>query len=695
MNWQFGMYSISMFIITVLLFAIAGLIWRHRKSPGSTPMAWLMLAVGFWALASGFESAAPTQELKILWSKIGYFGTTPSPVLLLLFTLEFTHNKTWLSPRKAILLWIIPVFSIILAWTNEWHGLIWSSFSAGADPAKNILIYHHGLFFMVMIAYFYAILVINFLLMLKAVFRYKDIYARQSTTLLLGMAFPWIPNVLFIFHWEPIAGYDLTPVGFAITGLLLSWSILAQRLFDLVPIARELMIEWMKDAMIVLDDQNRIVDLNPAAVKWITALKKEQPGNNPRRWIGQPAEDIFIHIPDLIDTLNTKTKENIQISFNNQGQQVNYDGQISRFSRGKTSGRFIMLHEVTKLKQIQQKAVHARNLSDALLSSSTILNSTLNVKQIIDLILDQTAEVIDYNYASFQLIKNQSLEIVAAQGWEGAGESIGMQLTKAEGFNTPITQKHVAPLVIDQVQPGQLFMQSIVDDIQSCLIAPIVFQDEVIGYLCLYSAKSGFFNPDDVHFTAGFANQIAAALGNARLFEQVHTSAIRDSLTGLFNRRHLLFLAEQEINRSRRYQHPMSVIMIDVDHFKKVNDSYGHLIGDQVLRNLSRLISQSMREVDFIGRYGGEEFVIILPETALDQAMLAAQRLCNHIANTKLDTEKGEIYITVSLGVATYDEEKPGLDNFLEYADQALYEAKQNGRNQARAFLSSKEIRQR
>jgi diguanylate cyclase (GGDEF)-like protein len=165
--------------------------------------------------------------------------------------------------------------------------------------------------------------------------------------------------------------------------------------------------------------------------------------------------------------------------------------------------------------------------------------------------------------------------------------------------------------------------------------------------------------------------------------------AITDPLTGIFNRRHFYQLAESELQRSCRYCHPSALLMIDIDYFKRVNDSYGHAIGDQVLQALSSLVREALRALDIFARYGGEEFIVLLPETDLRAVRPIAERLCRKIAETPVPIEPNPINITISVGVSAFDppaqsfpsSKTATLDQLIDLADKALYEAKKAGRN--------------
>ncbi|MFI0458334.1 MAG: GGDEF domain-containing protein [Candidatus Thiodiazotropha endolucinida] len=167
--------------------------------------------------------------------------------------------------------------------------------------------------------------------------------------------------------------------------------------------------------------------------------------------------------------------------------------------------------------------------------------------------------------------------------------------------------------------------------------------------------------------------------------ERLKQQATHDPLTGLYNRKELETRLTREIARCIRYNHRLSVFMLDIDHFKRVNDQYGHQIGDTVLTNLTSLLERSIRKSDFSARYGGEEFVIVLSETPLDQAKDLAERLRKQVADHSIRLENNaEINLTISIGVATYPDHAESLKELLKAADMAMYAAKKAGRNQVK-----------
>jgi diguanylate cyclase (GGDEF)-like protein len=166
-----------------------------------------------------------------------------------------------------------------------------------------------------------------------------------------------------------------------------------------------------------------------------------------------------------------------------------------------------------------------------------------------------------------------------------------------------------------------------------------------------------------------------------QVLQEVQKMAVTDSLTGLLNRRHFFELAEHELRRAKRYARPLSIIMLDVDHFKQINDTYGHAVGDRVLHEVAQVCLSETRSVDVLGRYGGEEFTIMLPECEARAAREVAERLRQRIAGLSVDTAEGSVHVTASLGVASLTDPSMTLDALLSAADAALYSAKRGGRD--------------
>ena len=201
----------------------------------------------------------------------------------------------------------------------------------------------------------------------------------------------------------------------------------------------------------------------------------------------------------------------------------------------------------------------------------------------------------------------------------------------------------------------------------------------MIGVLALESSRKNAFERADIAPLESVADISANAIQNAHYFEKVRQMAYVDGLTGMFNRRFFEIRITEELERAQRYHGSMSVIMLDIDKFKKLNDEFGHLLGDEVLRQVSSIFSAQLRKADVACRYGGEEFAIIVPETTGDHALAVAEKLRQVIENWHFPGVSHKV--TVTGGVASYPQNGTTRDDLVRAADEALYAGKQAGRN--------------
>ena len=214
---------------------------------------------------------------------------------------------------------------------------------------------------------------------------------------------------------------------------------------------------------------------------------------------------------------------------------------------------------------------------------------------------------------------------------------------------------------------------------QSSFSVPLISHGQPLGLLVLFSQQKDFFARTDRQPLESVADIFSSAIQNANYVERVKQLAFLDGLTGIFNRRYLETRLTEEIERSKRYDTILSVVMVDVDRFKLLNDEFGHLLGDEVLRQVSSLLSERLRKSDVVCRYGGEEFVALLPQTTTEQALLVAEKLRRAVAEWRFPGVPRPV--TISAGVATFPDHATTRDDLLQAADGALYTAKQSGRN--------------
>jgi diguanylate cyclase (GGDEF)-like protein len=199
---------------------------------------------------------------------------------------------------------------------------------------------------------------------------------------------------------------------------------------------------------------------------------------------------------------------------------------------------------------------------------------------------------------------------------------------------------------------------------------------------------SNSFSCEDIALIELFGQLIGASIGNIKLFEKMQRQATTDGLTGLVNHKTFYETLEKEMWRSRRYGGKVSLIMVDIDNLKKINDTYGHRAGDKVVIEISKRIKQCVRQIDTAARYGGDEFAVILPNTPLDDAIIVSERMVNVVARSGIAWQKAQIPLSVSVGVGQYDADT-NPEDITSRSDQALYDAKQAGKNTVRVFHPS------
>jgi diguanylate cyclase (GGDEF)-like protein len=377
--------------------------------------------------------------------------------------------------------------------------------------------------------------------------------------------------------------------------------------------------------------------------------------------------------------------------------------------------------QIERYKQLAQDEQDQRKIVEALQSASAALTRTLDYDQVIDNILEQVSTVIPFDTCNVMMIeKGDIARVYRGRGYEPIGTAPTLQSTTLN-VSTVIGLRRMYEtrqpiLILDATQDLEwIYSRPEHHWIRSYIGAPIILRDTVVGFLNAMSGKPNLYNQALAERLQAFANHAANAIENARLYKQaqeeiaerikiedelrhhrdhleelvkertaeVHRLAISDPLTGIFNRRHLISLGKRAINHAKRYSHSLAAMMIDIDYFKKINDTYGHAAGDEALRKLADQIRQALRTTDILGRYGGEEFVVLMPETNLANGHKIAERLLHMVRELRIGSDKTEFGFTISVGLAEQSQiQAQTLDELIDQADKALYTAKQSGRNQ-------------
>ncbi|MEW5871062.1 MAG: histidine kinase N-terminal 7TM domain-containing protein [Chloroflexota bacterium] len=971
--------------------------------PGGLCFSLLMAAVAFYAAASAGEIASASTPARIAWSKLSYLGIVSVAPLWFLFAASYTGRSEWLGRFRLAALWVLPVAVLMLVATNEAHRLVWPEITPVSSEPGARLVYSHGPVVWLNAAYAYGLLLVGTVWLLQSAWRSPKLYRKQVATLTAAALVPWLANLLYLPNPGLWQGFDPTPLAFTLTGALIAWGIYRFQMLDLAPVAYQVLFDSIADGVLVLDRQDRLVDMNQVARGWLgldenaigqnvfeilpaeEALQAREPlefrkgqaiglyqlSVSPlhdargevqgrvallhdvsrehalleaeqrrarqmemlnaitRAALGTPdlhgmlqiladrlgelfgadgayltlwdeprqhtlpaaaygpvretytqlgpkpgektitesvleagrvlvAEDVFntphmsasiaarfptrsmmalplianeqklgaaivsfsethrftpeeivlgelaatqvamavskyrlleierqrsaqlaalqsisqavvssLELDQIFDTVVKVLHESFGYAYVSiyrlfgdklylEAQQgyphelTYYEIPITRGIMGRTvrtrQAQFVadvsrdpdflraayhveseicvpLLKEETVLGTLNIEAPPERpltetdldlltsfgsqvsvaidnanlfqaerlqrELAEALREMSMTLSQCLDPQVVLDRLLFEIRRVVAYDTACVMLLdkERRTARITRLSGYEKFGEEIAIR-TAALEFDLETTahfRKIIAsgcPLIVadTELDPDwKRFPEAA--HIRSWIGAPILVRGQVIGFLSLDKIEPNFYGLEHAERLAAFASHAAIAIENARIFTEMQHLAIIDELTGLYNRRGFFELGRREVERAVRLNHPLTALFVDIDHFKQFNDTYSYAVGDQVLRQFAACLRDNLREIDLIGRYGGDEFVVLLPETNLPAAREIGERLRGAIAEAQVCTGRGETRITACIGVCPHSAQTDNLDTLLECAGDALHLTKQAGRN--------------
>lgn len=451
-------------------------------------------------------------------------------------------------------------------------------------------------------------------------------------------------------------------------------------------------VEQSANVIVVTDIEGNIEYVNPKFVEMSGYSQAEAIGKNPR--ILRSGEHGHEFYQDLWQTIKAGRVWRGEIHNRRKDGTLYWeDSTITPVfdSQHKLVNFIAIKEDVTVRKLLAQAERHQRELAEALRDTSMVLNSTLNLDEVLDRVLENLEKVTTFDAAMVLLVEGHAVRKIRQynklQNTLNPGATGNIQ---ANLINAPLLQEMREtrqPCLIPDTQddprwraiPGMGWIRSFIS-------APIMIRGQVAGILNVLSGIPDCFAQAHVERLSIFSSQVAIALENAQLFEQVHHMSVTDSLTELMNRHHFFEVARIELERTYRYRRTLSVMMIDIDHFKTINDSHGHAAGDLALREIAGRIRSSVRTVDVVARYGGEEFIVLMPETALLEAGQVAERVRKSVSDDPIEDNSVEVWATLSIGVAEVEEQISTIDTLIGHADQALYAAKAAGRNRVERY---------
>jgi PAS domain S-box-containing protein len=347
MDYQFTPNMIPLVIAALISGALAWYTWRHRHTTGAAPFAWMMLILFQWGLSYIFYLAATNLPSKMFWINFMFIGVVATPVAWLTFALEYTGRKAWITPTRLVLLSILPLVTMIMIITNDYHHLFRTSISLAREGGFLLLQTTNGIWFWVHAAYTYILIIIGLFMIIRALLQWPAPYRGQMIWILLATLAPLIANIITIFQLLPII-IDLTPFAFTITGIGMAFALFRHRLLDIAPLARDIVIDGMKDGMIVLDANRRIVDINPAAKSILGFSNNEQP-------IGKSIAEVLTQWPNLISRYRDVFEAEDEITFGEGDTRRWYELNLStlRDENQAMLGQVITVRDITQRKRAE------------------------------------------------------------------------------------------------------------------------------------------------------------------------------------------------------------------------------------------------------------------------------------------------------------------------------------------------------
>ncbi len=361
-------------------------------------------------------------------------------------------------------------------------------------------------------------------------------------------------------------------------------------------------------------------------------------------------------------------------------QYIGFDTDITEEKEAKRKLKAALEETKAEKEKAEAHALEATTMREI----AAIVSSSLDLDKTIEAILDQAKRLIPFDTASVQILENNHLTIIGGRGWKDLGKVIGYRW-KVPGENpNTVVVKTKKPFILGEISEQLLrSFDQLPEEYtgKSWLGIPLIFRDEVIGILTFDKNTEHFFTYKHANVGTVFASHVAIAVHNASIFEKTKEIALTDPLTKAKNRRAFFDFMAQQDKVFKRYNSVFSLLMIDIDFFKNINDRFGHQAGDNVLKDLVEIIKSDLRDSDIICRYGGEEFAVLLPSIDEEAAFEIAERIRMKVEGTLLIAGSAS-GLTVSIGCA--DCRGPhidGVDSLIFMADKALYHAKECGRN--------------
>ena len=526
MSWSFTPYSLIPLVAALSTGGLVIYAWR-RGTRTSGIFALVALAGCLWSLCYTLEVLGGDLGTKLFWAKAAYFSIVTEPLATLAFAIQYTGREKWLTPRVMAAVAIIPVVTIALVVTNEAHHLMWSSVRLDASGPFMALAVTHGPWFAVQIAYTYFLNFFGALLIFVAIVRAPAVYRYQGWVLLAGLLLPMLGNLLDLSGRSWIPNLDLTSVTVALSTVLMAWGVFRFQLLNLLPVARDAVVDASADGLIVLDIHNRVVDINPAARR----ILNDPMGNV----LGKSAEELLSLRPEHLTRTSPLTPARAEWAVGSNGNQRIYDLFVSPLldPQDQLTGRLVALRDITAHKAIEAELRDQKQLFENLVavahataegtSLADTLQNALNVAATLtgaergSLFLLNAAEVVTHSLLTYRGVTPGERQDIVRRVMD-------------RGLSGWVVRHRQAVLIADTAQderwlssPGDVY------PVASALGVPILSGTALVGVLTLSHSQPNRFESEHLRLMQAAADQLALALRNAQIYDEQRQMASRQA----------------------------------------------------------------------------------------------------------------------------------------------------------------------
>jgi len=704
-----NVYNLILIFTIIIGAAICILTFKHRRQVGAKEMLFLTAATTLYSFGYLFEILSANLSTKIIWYNIEYLGLSVLPFLWLLFALKYSDYNWAINKKRILVFMVIPITTIIMAWTNKYHGLMIKIQGISSGGAVPEILKIDGPWYWVNVSYSYLLILIGSFILIGSVFNLPKFYIKQSLILTLGALLPIIGSFLYIFKLTPIRSFDFTPVTCTLAAVILTWSLFRLKVFQIIPIVRDRVFDNIEDGFIVIDTEGRVIDANKSCQKLMNFNIKSTIGTDIIKFFNdknliinsynKENNNERVENKDSMNINEEKAVKNSDLSFFNEkflltkvltkdelikGSKnkvliIDKDDSIDKefFSVSASSilkneeflaGYLLTFHNVTESKLAEKKLYESRQKIEDI---NKIIYELNMVNDELDIYLKTSfavRKILGFKTYSFSVFKSGILE-----NKFNSFPKINKLFINNFFYNEFLLKYYEAnKTVIINISENlglKKLISQIITDISFILCVPI----KSVGISLFFATSDDALSNENIKICKLLVENSVETLKRIWLQKSLKEQTEIDPLTGVYNRRYFDNYIEREVERSKKYNYPITIIMSDIDRFKELNDRYGHQVGDTILKGVGAILKGQTRKIDTVVRYGGDEFLIILPGANKENIDSFINRIKTDVLRWNEEVKLIDFNINLSMGVSSWNpEHDDSVEKSINTADMAM-----------------------